>query len=785
MTSETVEIILRWKNDGKPETGDLEKIPPAAKQAQSSLTELASGYYLATEAAQVLGRAVLDLMERFAGFVDAVGDMSTRTGLAAETLIGLQFAAEASGGTISEVEMALVGLTGKMGEAAKGNEQAVAAFDRLGISVVDAGGHLRSADEVLREVADGLAGIGNPTERAAAAVDLLGTRGTTLVTVLGEGAGALDEWTRRAEDAGVTMGGETVAAADAFQESMAELNAAVTGLVNTLGTEFGPQVVESINDLSTLVQTTKDLTEPLKEVHELLSGPLNPASWILHMVNALVEALGYWRELEAKTEAAGASVADDGAFGLNPTGGGPVRAGKVHFDSGDHGISFSEPKTGTTGGADDTAKRITAEAEALARVQDLLAAARSLDVNALDLDVAAALTELGYQFEEVSGLVGEGGLTSTLEALGDGVQEVIDSATKQADAQRDAADAGDALADEMRGVVVGLSALGRASAAVDIANGGPQAAMSALSSSGATGSLIAGIIDLVGNLGSVGDAFNDFTMNVFDSIANIGQTLGDNIQRWLETGTESVLKSIPGLVMGLLENLDDILIGLIDGIANVLVMAVTEIPAMLHDIAGMLMSIEFWADLVSAIVSALWEAITGIITGVGESFGQAVEHVVRGAGELWNDWLVPAGQAIGQWVQEFVSFDWVDELLASVSDFFDSLLGKDGEDGGVFNKGGFFDQVFVGKEEKAAGETSVVSEWFSEGYDNGGYVNKTGLAMVHAGEVYTRKEDVGASTSPLFGGTTINVQGFGIGTMDQLAREITRHARGRGLSFGS
>ena len=266
--------------------------------------------------------------------------------------------------------------------------------------------------------------------------------------------------------------------------------------------------------------------------------------------------------------------------------------------------------------------------------------------------------------------------------------------------------------------------------------------MQGLSSAGVWGGLIAAIVELVGNLQSVGDAFDEFTRNVFDSIGDIGNTIGDNIERWLTDGTEAVLTSIPKLISGILENLDNIIAGIIGSIGAALEVLFGDVPGMLLDIAEMLLSVEFWAGLIGAIVMAIWDAITGVVEAIVDSIADALLHL------------------------------------------FGDLLGVD-------ENGKKKATIFEGEWWEQAGED--VSEAF--GFATGGYVDRTGLALVHEGERVIPPTGAGTGTATANArgsrgsGITINVTGGVIDPSfaDYLVRELNRHlgADGRGLGWAT
>lgn len=72
--------------------------------------------------------------------------------------------------------------------------------------------------------------------------------------------------------------------------------------------------------------------------------------------------------------------------------------------------------------------------------------------------------------------------------------------------------------------------------------GGPSSVMSAVSSSGPWGSIIASLVSIAGDFKGLGDEFNDFTINFNESMAQLPDLLTENLGRWISTGTASVIE---------------------------------------------------------------------------------------------------------------------------------------------------------------------------------------------------------------------------------------------------
>lgn len=97
---------------------------------------------------------------------------------------------------------------------------------------------------------------------------------------------------------------------------------------------------------------------------------------------------------------------------------------------------------------------------------------------------------------------------------------------------------------------------GRASGIAGAASG-PSSVVSGIGNAGPWGAVVAALINLSGNLASVGDAFNDFTVNLNNSIASLPQTIGDNLGKWIAEGTVATVSMLPDLVTNIIDAILD------------------------------------------------------------------------------------------------------------------------------------------------------------------------------------------------------------------------------------
>lgn len=194
-------------------------------------------------AAAAAGTALAVMVKQSIDAMDGMTKLAQSTGVAVEELSALAYAADLSGVSEDALGTSLVRLTKNMSDAAQGTGEAQKAFNALGISVKNADGTLKGADDVLGEVAGKFAQYRDGAEKTALAVALFGRSGADLIPLLNSGAEGLAEMTAEAQELGLTFDQQTGKAAEAFNDNLTRLNAVKKGLVNRITAELLPSLV--------------------------------------------------------------------------------------------------------------------------------------------------------------------------------------------------------------------------------------------------------------------------------------------------------------------------------------------------------------------------------------------------------------------------------------------------------------------------------------------------------------------------------------------------------------
>jgi len=230
----------------------------------SKTTIAAGGAIVAVLSAVVDGAkaAAVGLVENAAA-VAKMGDEIAKTarivGVSGEQFQVLAFAAERSGVSMSSVESGMKRLARSMFDAQHGSKQVKDTFKGMGIAFEDANGKLRPSIDVLRDVADRMRTVGVTSQTTAEAQVILGRSGADLTNLLIAGSAGLDNYETKLRSLNGVMSEETLAASEAYEDSLTNLKTAVMGLRREMGaplievmTEFNDKATEGATGMSNL-----------------------------------------------------------------------------------------------------------------------------------------------------------------------------------------------------------------------------------------------------------------------------------------------------------------------------------------------------------------------------------------------------------------------------------------------------------------------------------------------------------------------------------------------------
>lgn len=170
---------------------------------------------------------------------DALNDMSQKTGVAIETLSQFSTAAQKSGTSLEAVGKGIKNLSMQMVQASAGNKDSTKIFKALDIEVTNIDGSLRSASDIMMEVADVFGSLEDGATKSAIATKLFGKAGVEMIPMLNEGRQAIS-------DMQVVIDAQFAKAADKFNDKLVDMGNGMKSIFVTIG----PSLFKFFDDLS-------------------------------------------------------------------------------------------------------------------------------------------------------------------------------------------------------------------------------------------------------------------------------------------------------------------------------------------------------------------------------------------------------------------------------------------------------------------------------------------------------------------------------------------------------
>ena len=281
--------------------GKFEKLGTVCKAAGVAI---AAAFTAVSAAAVAAGKALVDMAVDGAAYADTVLTESTVTGIATDKLQEYMYAAELVDVSTETLTKSMAKQIKSMKSVQDGSKTMAAAYDTLGVSVMDSNGNLRDSDTVYWELIDALGSVENETERDALAMQVLGKSAQELNPLIEAGAERMSELGAKAREAGYVVSDEMLAAYGALDDNLQYLKVNAEGAKNALGTVLLPVLTElSGTGVDLLAEFTKgiqdangDIGKMSDVIGEVLAKALDAVMQyvpeLLEIIGSIVGALG-------------------------------------------------------------------------------------------------------------------------------------------------------------------------------------------------------------------------------------------------------------------------------------------------------------------------------------------------------------------------------------------------------------------------------------------------------------------------------------------------------------
>lgn len=234
-------------------------------------------------------------------------DLSTETGVAAETLSGLAPAIRQSGLEMNEVGSMIGKFNKLIGQANEGSKEATATLKKFGVEPQEA---LKNSEAALAKVFKRINELPTGTEKAIAAQQAFGKSGAAMVKVIESTNGNLEESIKKAKELGVVLSDEAARAADEFGDQLDEAKIRVHSFGLAIGRTLIPILLQ-------LLRIFNHEMPAAGGSFQFVMGAIGSA--VQHVVNQVIVAIAALKTLAALPSALGVLIASGsfaGAFDI-------------------------------------------------------------------------------------------------------------------------------------------------------------------------------------------------------------------------------------------------------------------------------------------------------------------------------------------------------------------------------------------------------------------------------------------------------------------------------------
>jgi hypothetical protein len=246
-----------------------------------------------------------NIVKSFADYGGQIDDISQRIGASTGAVQEWMYAAKLAGIEQGELESSVKRFNKTLADAASGQSKSGAAlFKKLGISVKDTNGRLKTAEQLMPEVADGIARIRDPAVRTAALMELFGRSGANLGPLFKDGAAGLAAAAREAEELGYKLSEADIQKAAELGDELDRLGMAASGLGHAVAASLMPSLLPMLNKLTEWIKANRELiASKISAVIDRISAALAKVDWaafgqgiekVLSFIGRFVDMIGGW-----------------------------------------------------------------------------------------------------------------------------------------------------------------------------------------------------------------------------------------------------------------------------------------------------------------------------------------------------------------------------------------------------------------------------------------------------------------------------------------------------------
>jgi len=251
-----VELVTKFSFLGSLQP--LQKLNQGLDVGIASIAKLGAGLGIGAIALNGFNLSLVDQ-------IDQQNDLAITLGVSIQALQEWGFVAQLSGSSAQAYESSIGGLSQAIGDTANDVGRAKAIFEKMGISVKDATGKVKSADVVMEELRQKLKGL-EKTEK----ISILSKLGIdrSMLQMLESSDESINKLRLQARALGITTDEEKEKVAE-YKDSMDTLGFAFTALATKMQISLTPAIKELADNFVTMIEDNKKGIDKMMEVVRL------------------------------------------------------------------------------------------------------------------------------------------------------------------------------------------------------------------------------------------------------------------------------------------------------------------------------------------------------------------------------------------------------------------------------------------------------------------------------------------------------------------------------------
>ena len=287
MTVEELKVVItaetdKFKKAMKETTTTMGRVKKATAKASKVAAKAAKTIAVGVTAGAVaLGALVL----KSAAATDNIDKMSQQIGMSKKGYQEWSYILSQNGMEVDSLKMGMKTLSTQITQSIKGTGAGAEAFEKLGISVKDSSGKVKSQETIFNESVTALQGMKDGTEKAALAQQLFGRSGMELMPLLNGTADSVEDLKKKANDLGMVLSDDAIKAGVEFTDQLDTMKRVLGGVVSEIGVELMPIFTEMMDWVMRNMPTIK------RVVKQAFDAIAKSVKWVIDNSNWLIPIL--------------------------------------------------------------------------------------------------------------------------------------------------------------------------------------------------------------------------------------------------------------------------------------------------------------------------------------------------------------------------------------------------------------------------------------------------------------------------------------------------------------